>query len=204
MVILPDQGWVWVSVPKSGTHTMYDVLERSYPTSFRGSHFHCRRPAKEWEHLPRFVVVRNPYRRAVSLWWHLLHRLHQDRRRPDWVEAIGDLTCEEFCCWLVTVGQDPPQCCAAGLLRNQATWLARVEPKRVLHIEHLDAELPSLGLDPAPQASRALSSSNLENDGAEYGDWRTHMSAKAAKAALEWSRPDFEQYEYSTDLDDAG
>jgi len=73
MIYNDKKKWVYISVPKSGTCTMLEVLENFYSGNrmLNGKELHMHH-----NHLPdkcskyyKFSMVRNPYSRAVSSWW---------------------------------------------------------------------------------------------------------------------------------------
>ncbi len=66
MIIGPD--YVFISTPKCATHTMYDVLQKDFGGK-RLKPYHRREVPDEHKDKFRFTAVRNPYSRAVCMWW---------------------------------------------------------------------------------------------------------------------------------------
>lgn len=66
MIVGPD--YVFISTPKCATHTMYDVLRKDFGGK-RLKPYHRREVLEADQNKFRFTIVRNPYSRAVCMWW---------------------------------------------------------------------------------------------------------------------------------------
>lgn len=60
---------VFVAVPKTGTRSIYRLLQENYGgVVFRD---HLKVIPKEYKDYYSFVIKRNPYARLISYWWHI-------------------------------------------------------------------------------------------------------------------------------------
>ena len=76
MIISEKNNYVFVSTPKTGSHTMFKILQEQYdgvrygPSN--GYNFHEWVTPVQYKNYFHFSTVRNPYTRFVALWWSLL------------------------------------------------------------------------------------------------------------------------------------
>ena len=72
MLISDKNKFVFVAIPKTGTRTIYKILKENYKPSFTKDYYnHIPKWASKYF---RFTVIRNPYARAVSLWYSLIRK----------------------------------------------------------------------------------------------------------------------------------
>jgi hypothetical protein len=204
MIVDHDRQFVFISTPKAGTHTMFALLGELYGLQRLPGGFHRKEVPPEARHYTRFTVVRNPYVRAVSVWWHLLFR---DRYRDKWRPIIGTLDFRGFLRWLVD-SPEPPVNRGDVVLRPQHAWLANARPIQWLRLERLESEfagLPFVG-DEAPRHIPRRLSSGSSADVSDYGDWRSVFAcggpayaAECARLVERWAGKDFELFGYARD-----
>ena len=95
---------IFVSVPKTGTHTGIKLMEESFDAP-KGPAMHAVKVPPLYLTYQAFTFVRNPYDRAVSIWNSVLnmsndHRAVPVRDRKNFLQAIGSDDFKEFCKWL--------------------------------------------------------------------------------------------------------
>lgn len=183
MMLLPDHRAVFVSVPKCATRTMYTaVLGPHYNGRRYGGHHETMVPghARDWF---AWAIVRNPYDRAVSLWWSTTQRgddRYGFRRRVDDPDNL-----ESFMRYIV---EQRPK--VASLGPNQSEHLRGVRLDRVLRLETLDEGFRGLPFyrgspDPLP----------VVND-TQRGQCREYVTPAVAALVGEWALEDFAQFGY--------
>lgn len=67
MMVCNSPSFVFIAIPKTGTRTIYDFLEKKYNVTLVEDHLVIV-PASFRDRYT-FTVVRNPYDRACSAWW---------------------------------------------------------------------------------------------------------------------------------------
>jgi hypothetical protein len=74
MILMPDYKQVYVSCPKTGTQTLFDVFLGYYNGVRHGGMHENVLPTCVKDDWLIIISTRNPYRRAASLWWSLTQR----------------------------------------------------------------------------------------------------------------------------------
>lgn len=99
MIISNKFKYVFISVPKTGTHTMYDVLQRHFSGKHYGA-YHEHQIPHSAEDYYRFITVRNPYNRFASAWTHI-SRINE-KYKQIYTKLLGcELELIPFLEWLV-------------------------------------------------------------------------------------------------------
>lgn len=198
MIVSDEHKFVYVSTPKSGTHTMFRYLEEEWEGVRQDGAFHRLQVPPECREYFVFTTVRNPFPRAVSCWWHLLFR---DPYRTLWRPRIGTFDFVEFCRFLVA--GEIPSVRGDVVCMSQHEWLLRVRPAAVLHLETLEAEFLRLPFVTAAGVEAVNIPRRRSNDEraeiSDYGNWREIMTDPAADLIRQWACGDFEQFGYSRD-----
>ena len=65
--------YVYVTVPKAGSTSMFEILNKYYEVSRAYAHHETIIPADAKDYFS-FTIVRDPYTRAVSIWYHMTQR----------------------------------------------------------------------------------------------------------------------------------
>lgn len=83
-------------IPRTASYSIRKVLQEYFPdTRYYANSTHSQQSPIDIEDYYKFTVVRNPYRRLISLWWHMAsHGAHE-------FKYLRDCTFELFCRWLV-------------------------------------------------------------------------------------------------------
>ena len=184
VMIGEENKFAFVSCPKTGTHTMYEVLPRFGGKRFAGMHH--RRVPRGATGFCKFGIVRNPYSRAVSAWWSNVQRPLRSGAVPRQRGLHGhDLI--HFAEYLLTQSEHPgkPQ-----LFGNQSRWYHGTPLDVMLRTETLEQDfnrLPFVGEHvtlPMINASEGC------------GPWRDYMTPAIVELLDEWAEPDFAKYGY--------
>jgi len=138
MLVSTDPPFVFVALPRTGSHSIRQML-RSFP-NIRSVGGHHQMAVPTWATGPRFAVIRNPY--AV----HLSHYLYRKRkRRNNMYQRVKKQSFVEYLTWMVNPRHkpyrphDPPQAVALRL--------AGVD--HMVRFERLESELRSLPFLPS-------------------------------------------------------
>jgi len=197
--------FVYISTPKVCTHTIYRVLDEHYDKGLIREAFHSNQiPPHLWDFFV-WSVCRNPYTRALSLWWSAC-RLHP----PDQYGfrkgcgAADDFT--RFIVWLSHTKLSERH----ELMKNQTEWLAPCEPVATIHMENLaeglaelsfwkpDISLPHMNTTDA----KIEAQSAVEGQQIVKPHWRElYQEREAREAVLRWAGDDFARFNYSTDVE---
>jgi len=194
MMISDKHRFAYTGITKTATQSMYDVLARHYmgyrPAGY-GHHDLCV-PAHAQEYF-RFAVVRNPYDRAVSMWWSTCKR---DGDKYGFRAACPDPdNFGAFMRWVVETRPD------SELTRTQADHLRAVPVNKTLRFESLADDfktLPFYNGDPAewPRINTTVES---------RGHWSRYMNAESVEMVNRWCPCDFDRFGYKRiDWDDDG
>ncbi len=186
MVISKKLEYVFVNVPKCASQTLRYVLCTEYAgEQLRGAHHH-RTDAPSWaQAYYSFAVVRNPYDRAISLWWAMVKERHDDRYGLR--GRCGSTELVPFLQWLVGVEPYDP------ILFGQAAWLANVRLNRVLRFETLDDDVQQL---PFWARTELLPRRNAF----QRPHWSTFVDGEVADLIEQWASADFAVYGYSREV----
>ena len=138
MIVSEALGYVFVSVPKCGSQTLFKVLVESFKGKRVGGMHHNAVPDSALDFYC-FTVIRNPYDRAVSIWWSTTQR--PERRNDDRYglrKASSDP--DNFETWALEVmaGVRPAPHVGRVLLRSQQEQLRGVRLDRLLKLEDLE------------------------------------------------------------------
>lgn len=137
MRISKQHFFVFISTPKCGTHTIYQMLRDRFPEGLKNHGLHNTRIPQAYRDWPRWTVVRNPFSRAVSLWWSTCRCHPQDRYGA--IRGCGAMDdFPRFARWLASLRGNTPH---DPLFLSQSEWLEPVQPIQALHLEHLGNEL---------------------------------------------------------------
>lgn len=101
MILSHDHKFVFISTPKTGSHTFFTLLTNDYFHGERlGPLYHRRDMPEDVDGYTVFSTCRNPYERAVALWHSVLHIEKEDRYRKTWLSVLDDDSFLSFCRYL--------------------------------------------------------------------------------------------------------
>ena len=199
--------FVYLSTPKAGTHTICKLLEEFFPKGLMENGLHNVNIPSCYARYSRWTVVRNPYSRAVSLWWSACRLCPEDiygfRKGCGAAEDF-----RKFILWLASTPmadrfQEP-------LMLSQAEWLRPVEPVLAIHLEQLEEGLASLPfwrdgiMIPKLNTTteKILAQSRKEQRTILRPRWQDYCrSQQIQDAVMEWAGEDFERFGYSVEVE---
>ena len=178
MILLPDLKAVYVSCPRTGSHTMFAVLTNRYG----GSHYepwddyHRRDILPDCADWYKFTNVRNPYSRAVSIW----RAMGMERKfrvaEMTFAAFAENLANGKLIAWRITLAQH--------------VWHGENEYDEILKVESLDEDAKRLsfwnGPDHIPVATNTT----------QGRPWIDEYTGAIARDIETWAGPEFERYGY--------
>lgn len=187
MVISRSLNYTFITTPKCGTNTLFSILIERYE-GVRVGDFHCR----DLHYAPPgsfiFTICRNPFTRAVSIWWSTCMRGH-DRYGLRRACGNGD-DFETFITWVAGLESRPIT------IQNQTEWQRDIRFDRILRLESLKSEFESLPFVHGPIENFPELNTTVYN----RMPARHYLTPPAVEAIKKWARPDFERFGYSADI----
>ena len=197
--------FIYVSTPKCCTFTVYDILNKHYSQGLIENGFHVNIIPKQFRRFFRWTVVRNPFTRAVSLWWSGC-RLHD----PDHYGfrkgcgAVNDFT--KFIVWLSQVDKNKKR---DPLMMSQSEWHRPANPLYTVKLENLEAELQELPfwkpgiVIPKHNTTdeKIRDQSVVEGRAITRPHWKElYKDRVAVDAVIRWAEDDFKNFGYSAEI----
>lgn len=95
---------IFVSNPKTGSHTGFKLMEENFNGRPLGGFHNVVVPTENLDY-KTFTFVRDPYDRAVSIWNSVLNKEGSNLQVPkrdqrDFTKAIGSTDFKSFCLWI--------------------------------------------------------------------------------------------------------
>ncbi len=192
MIVSSELKYAFVSTVKGGTNSLYQILENNYHGQRYGG-FHCNDVSEIPANWHLFTTCRNPYSRAVSIWFSTCMRgkdryyFRQMCPNPDSFEVFAE--------WAAIMQSqlhrmsEPQQ----QLLMTQAQRHGEIEFNSILRVEHLLSDFAKLPFVEAtlPEFPILNPTRNQRDSAGDY------MTERAIRAVQRWMAPDFEKYGYS-------
>ncbi|MCP4178859.1 MAG: sulfotransferase family protein [bacterium] len=192
MIINKNLKYVFISTPKAGTHTLFNVLQKYFGGEQLDGPYHRKNIPESCKSYFKFSTVRNPYERAVST-WHALTRL--EPYRDIYLPLIGSETFEGFITWLVNHFNSNLIKSGKGvvLLEPQSDWLKNINLDVVLKIENISNEFSQL-----PFVDKKISIPKLL--ARKHESWDFLKNKTIEQMIYSWAKKDFENFAYSRDI----
>lgn len=211
MVINHDRKWIYVGPPKTGSTTITYLLTdgndwyiktplpyaRFGGIKHRGQH--CMDIPAECAEYRIIASARDPYQRAVSLWWHWnCESQRPQARRPwlsfeDFLQRVADAHKEP------EVGEVGMDAFFSFTIARWLKWIPRVDV--FIRQEHLAEDLNGLGLaEPieVPRKNRAPQIRMGDRTILRRQDWWSYYSPRTIELVRAWAHADFESLGYDT------
>jgi len=200
MIISNKNKYVYVATPKSGTHTMYQILAEYHQGYRIDKHsFHSVAiPGKARKYLI-FTVVRNPYARMVSA-WNSLTKVQP--YKYIYLPLLSGPGFPDFAKWVC----DSPDLGLQGAVtyRPQVEWVKRMHYADGSHIFDWKADLKRLKLEDIDTEIKMLPF--WPNRTCDYkipvilqrtlNDWRDCYTDELAARVFDYLQADFEAFGY--------
>lgn len=194
MVISPTLKYAFVSTVKGGTNSLYQVLIEQFQGQRYGD-FHCNDISQTERDWFLFTTCRNPYTRAVSVWYSTCMRgkdryyFRQMCPNPDSFEVFAE--------WAYLMQSQLHRLSEAQqmLLMPQAVRHAGIPFHRILKLESLETEFARLPFVAGQTVKLpALNATQGQRDQAGM-----YLTERAIVAVQRWMDVDFQKYGYSRD-----
>ena len=195
MIISKKNKYVFISVMKSGTHSMYNYLVKNYnglhftrgKILHDGGKYHTNIIPKENKNYYKFTLVRNPYSRAISV-YNVCKNV--DPYKGSYIDIIGN-DFLSFCEWLSSEKCKTNPGRAGFVARPQWEWLAPCgQFDKILHVETIEDELKDL-----PFIDNDIKFPNLL-ERTDKSKWKEFYNQQTADLIYKWAKKDFELYGY--------
>jgi hypothetical protein len=207
MVINDECRWVYLGPPKTGSTTLTYLLtdgddwHNRQPVQrrvFGGSKFLGQHsmdvPAQCADYLV-FASVRNPFSRAVSLWWHWNFDSHKHQRQPI-------LSFEAYLEMVLRSQDEALQQTVVGngffhfTLMRWFKWVPRID--RYIRQEYLQDDLNGLKIADPVTTPRQNSGTDVRM--AENQPWQSYYCRQTIALVREWAQDDFHRLDYSPEF----
>jgi len=214
MVINPYYKFVYISCPKCGTHAMYSALAKMFGCSHKpnSDDWHPVEvpdfaATEDWCH---FTIVRNPYRRAVSMWWHLLYRapyVKEWRKKMVFGDHIHNDFRASFSMFMEYVCRGNSR--ENVVLYPMWEWHERITPNEAyhhmqfIHLENISREIRTLPFVPSDLSITipVVFDCTVRAILPGYGDWRDVITDESKTMVEKWAGPDFHLFGYDQEID---
>lgn len=208
MIEFPKQKVVYCNVPRTGSNRIRTIFEHHYR---RGgiiveTDFHCPWHGTAW--YPRFknytvvVSVRHPYRRVVSL-WSFFNTVANEHDNPGSAEDAFLRKCAKNLrkeTHHIRERALPTVSDFLDTIEVPDTWYVKTcydvllkKPDIVIRLERLKEDMRPL-LEVGPSAHTPINRSAAANN------WQDHITQRDADKIKELFRFEFEEFDYSYDL----
>ncbi len=195
MIISPELKYAFVSTVKGGTNSLYQILSEHYQGRRYGG-FHCNDVSEipaDW-HL--FTTCRNPYSRAVSIWFSTCMRgkdryyFRQMCPNPDSFEVFAE--------WAAIMQSQLPRLSEPQqqLLMTQSQRHGDIDFDTVLRVEQLRSDFAKLPFveSKLPEFPILNPTRNQRDSAGDY------LTERAIRAVQKWMAPDFIKYGYELEF----
>jgi len=191
MIISEKDKYVFVSNPKTGTHSLYKLLKEHFNgVQVEGRYHENDVPEKNKDYFT-FSTCRHPFSRAVSA-FHVLTR--DDGYKDLFLPKIGGDDFLSFVKWLVKHDSET-ELVGRGMavLTLQSTWLKPVRIDKLVRIEQANDDFASLPFVKEPVTVPTLLARKHET-------WDEIKCKKSDKLLRNWLAKDFEFLPYDPDV----
>ncbi|MEP0072762.1 MAG: sulfotransferase family 2 domain-containing protein [Marinomonas sp.] len=193
MIVSKKHKFVFISTPKTGTHTMYKILPEEYEGELQPGPYHQKNIPENYANYFVFTTVRNPFERMVSIWHALIER---ENYRPTFLPLVGSESFLEFVKWITSLApKERPKGKGGVLLYPQSEWLKDVELDKFLKIENIDSEFPSVPFYVKPSEQKKIPKVLAR----KHKTWSDVQCKETRKLIVDWAKEDFVNFNYSED-----
>lgn len=192
MLVSEKNKFIFVSTPKTGTHSVFKLLPEIFDTSRVEGAYHETNIPEKYKEYYVFTTVRNPFERMVSI-WNALINLEEYRVR--YLPIVGGDTFEDFVKWITVQTVDTrPKGRGAAVLTTQSEWLKGINIDQYLKLEDIDNEIETLPF---------FSNANLDNYikvpkvlARKHLSWNDLKSDELRSIIVSWAYDDFVNFGY--------
>jgi hypothetical protein len=195
MILSREHKFVFISTPKTGSHTFFKLLPEQFNGKRMDGPFHRTEMPMNTEGYTVFSSVRNPYERLVALWNSLLHTKPDPHAyRDTWLSVIRKDDFLTFCKFAAK-NKDKIETMAdvrmPTLMMPQHRWYRRLPDNVIpLHLENIEEEFHALPF----VTDRVIIPHELKRRHATWDDLKTD---EIIECANQWAGEDFEKFGYN-------
>lgn len=202
MIISHKHNFVFISTPKTGTHSMYKFLKENYaPVELNNTkNFHEWVVPHKAKNYFAFSTVRNPYERLVALWYSILIAGKEEKGkipkeyRMSYMRHLGDDSFEtfaKFCAEKRETVEQHTMLRLPMLLIPQWRWYEEFLPKDTAHLklENLEEDFASLPF----AVEKPTMPHELKRNHASWDDLKT---PELTELVNHWAEKDFSKFGY--------
>jgi hypothetical protein len=189
MVVNHRERWIYVAPPKTGSTSMVALLTDPVVGGQILGEQHGMSLPSECSRYTIFGTVRNPFSRAVSLWWHRLTELaNQVGQRRVQEELIARYSLTHFLDWIEGPNATPfyawPIC----------GWLDQlVRLDHAVRLENLWDDLSAIGIRLDPSHLPCLNAT-------PHKAIEVYYTAELEGRVKDWAKDDFDRFAYPRQL----
>ena len=193
MILSRKNKYVFISTPKTGTHSFYKLLQDEFDGErLKGNYHRTEMPDNADEYLV-FSTVRNPYDRLVAIWNSVLHAKNErNNYRDEWLATLRKddfLTFAKFAAkYRNDIEYRPVR--SPYLLMPQCRWYNKMpEGVTPLHLENISVEFHSL-----PFVNKEVEIPHMLKR--DHASWDEIKTDEITSFVNEWAGEDFEKFGY--------
>jgi hypothetical protein len=191
MVIGKQHKFVFIMVPKTASQSMRFWLIDNYGGDMPRGQSHERNIPQRCKDWFTFCCVRNPYDRAISLWFSAVYEEPKDAY--GFRRGCGSSELTPFLRWLA---QSPGSTRRHVLAQPQHIFLRPVATDLVLRYENLQTEINQLPFHDA--SSAPLPSRNVRKT--RRPPWESYYDPERTELVQAWAKEDFTNYGYPLEI----
>lgn len=193
MILSRSYKYVFISTPKTGSHSFFNLLEKEFDGERQWPDFHRTEMPSKTNGYTIFSTVRNPYERLVALWNSLLFSNDKFNYRETWLAALRSDDFTIFCKFAAKHKNDIEYNSTVNMPRlmiPQHRWYKKMPDNVIpLHIENIDEEFHQLDfVDKRVTIPHALKRN--------HSSWDDLKTEEIIHYANEWAGDDFEKFGY--------
>jgi hypothetical protein len=192
MIVSKINKFVFVSTPKTGTHSMFKLLPELFETFTVEGAYHETNVPDEYKDFFIFTTVRNPFERMVSI-WNALINLEEYRVR--YLPIVGGESFSDFVHWITKQTKESrPKGRGAAVLTTQSEWLEGIRVDQYLKLENIDKEIQTLPFysnakeQPFERVPKVLARKHVV--------WNDLKNDELRSLIVNWANKDFENFNY--------
>ena len=181
--------WLYISTPKGGTHTLYEML--SYFGGSRYGKFHNRVLDHQHKNYFKFTSVRNPFKRAISV-WHSLAFCEPYKSKF----GLKETSFRYFSEWLLEKNKNNYKDTNWSLIRSQKYGYNNIKFDLILQIENLKNDFKKL-----PFVNKEIKIINPFTTRKERSkEWFEYYEGNSQENIYECWKDDFLEYHYENKI----
>ena len=194
MILSRKNEYVFISTPKTGSHTFFKLLEEEFDGERMKGEYHRTELPPKTEGYTVFSTCRNPYDRLVALWNSLLFaKPDKFGYRDTWLSVLRSDEFVVFCRFAAKHKDNIENIAEARLPRlmtPQHRWYRRMPSNVIpLHLENISEEFHNLTF----VDKQVIMPHELKREHASWDDLKTD---EIISCANEWAGDDFEKFGY--------